>query len=394
MVRVNSVPSTVEPVSLSLMERFGQMKKQYWSDIEAEMKNTVRRFTPKGSSLVEMFEDVLDSGGKRLRAILPLVVAEALGQKPEKMIPFAAACEMLHNATLVHDDLQDGDEVRRGKPTIWKKYGEKHAIDLGDAMMYYAVLLLQRLDTTFEVREKITERFVQKTLEVIDGQEREFLLSEKENPIVKEYIRMVEGKTSALFELPMTGALELCTPSGGLSSQLGEAVRQLGVLFQIQDDVLDLYADKGRKEQGSDIREGKRSLLAVYAIERSSPERALWLQNILNKERAATTEEEVKEVTEYFRQCGAYNFALQEIDHRHQLALRAAREANDPAIYHLISELSKLFTKPIHHLLQNATPKRENTRPHKRHEKLTVSPFTPSRKLLNAPQQMSDIIMK
>ena len=135
-----------------------------------------QEITPENSSLLEECAYQLGTGGKRLRAILPLVIAQALGEDPAKLVPFGAACEMLHNATLVHDDVQDGDDERRGAPTVWKRYGLPAAINCGDAMFYYALSLLYSLEITAEQKVELSTFFMRETLKVINGQELEFAL--------------------------------------------------------------------------------------------------------------------------------------------------------------------------------------------------------------------------
>ena len=122
------------------------------------------------------------------------------------MLPFGAACEMIHNATLVHDDLQDGDELRRGRPTVWRQYGMPQAINLGDAMFYYAVLLTQHTELSPARRDALITSVLNETLRVIDGQEQEFQLKVNGRPTMQAYLSMVEGKTSGLFALPIGGA--------------------------------------------------------------------------------------------------------------------------------------------------------------------------------------------
>src|SRR5690606_5165969 len=131
---------------------------------------------------------------------------------------------------LVHDDLQDGDMVRRGRMTVWNRYGVPQAINLGDAMFYFAVLLCQRLDVPAARREAMSRRLLVETLRVIDGQEREFMMKDQEGLTLDDYFTMVEGKTSGLFALPMAGAAELCGADERQLADLAEASRHLGVL--------------------------------------------------------------------------------------------------------------------------------------------------------------------
>jgi geranylgeranyl pyrophosphate synthase len=134
-------------------ERFSALREEYLPRVMGVISEVVETSTP-GEGLQTMCAYHMETGGKRLRALLPLMVAEALGKEAASMVPFGAACEMLHNATLVHDDLQDGDRQRRGRDTVWARFGAPHAINLGDAMFYYAVLLVQRVEATAEDRER------------------------------------------------------------------------------------------------------------------------------------------------------------------------------------------------------------------------------------------------
>lgn len=317
-----------------------------------QIQRTVEATSPKQSSLVSMCAYHMQTGGKRLRAILPLVVADALEHPPEQLIPFGAACEMLHNATLVHDDLQDGDQYRRGRATVWHHYGAPQAINLGDAMFYYAVLLAQELPFPAEVRERASRRLLLETLRVIDGQEQEFALKRNPHPSVEDYVRMVEGKTSGLFSLPIAGAAEICNAPQQMIATLERASCHLGVLFQVQDDVLDLYGDKGRDTRGSDIAEGKRSILVAHALETSNEQDRTWLTNILDQGRESTTVAQIEEVIAFFRRSGSLSFAIEVLHERRHNALAALREQNHRRLYTIVESLCERILQPIGAILQ------------------------------------------
>ncbi|MFB6262683.1 MAG: polyprenyl synthetase family protein, partial [Bradymonadaceae bacterium] len=138
------------------------------------MEETIESIPEDGSPLVEMGRHHLQTGGKRLRAMLPLAVGRRLGADPDALLPFGAACELLHNATLVHDDLQDGDRTRRGESTVWSTFGSERAINLGDAMLYWPLLLIDRLDCSAATRNTLYRTTTRQTLSVIDGQDREY----------------------------------------------------------------------------------------------------------------------------------------------------------------------------------------------------------------------------
>jgi len=351
-LRINRGPVTD---SDAIRHRFRELRKAHLADIRELIDDVLREATPDRSSLTEMCAYHMESGGKRLRALLPLVVAEALGADPATLVPFGAACEMLHNATLVHDDLQDGDRLRRGVETVWHHFGVPQAINLGDAMFYYTLELVHRLQVPLGRRDAVARRVLRETLRVIDGQEREFSLRGNERITLADYFAMVEGKTSGLFALPMAGAATLCGASSQVVQGLQEAARHMGVLFQIQDDVLDLYGEKGRDSRGSDIREGKRSILVVHALEHATPERAAWLREVLDRDRGATTEEDIGRVIDLFAETGSLGFALGEIAQRRERARQVMRLLGHEQLALVVAAMCDLFLEPIQPVIARQT---------------------------------------
>lgn len=324
-----------------------RLRDEHLDSIRELITLTVARESPAESSLVEMCAYHLSTGGKRLRALLPLAVAETLGESAERLIPFGAACELLHNATLVHDDLQDGDTTRRGHDSAWVKYGDARAINLGDAMLYWTLLLVRQLDATPAERERLSTRLLRETVRVIDGQEREFLLKDADAPLERDYFRMVEGKTSGLFALPIAGAAEFCGASEVVVEALERAAGHLGVLFQIQDDVLDLYADKGREHRGTDICEGKISALVIHFLNNAPADRTRWLRGILDAPRDDVDLSQINEVAHAFEEHGSLDYALQEIERRRTLALDDETFDAHPDVATLLRGIADVFLKPI-----------------------------------------------
>jgi hydroxymethylglutaryl-CoA reductase len=341
----------------ALLTHFDVLRQRHWPAIQGLIDEVVIGCTPHESTLSMMCAYHMETGGKRLRAFLPLLVAEALSVEPEKVLALGAACEMLHNATLVHDDLQDGDLVRRGRMTVWNRFGMPQAVNLGDAMFYFSVLLCQRLEAPARQKIAMSRRLLVETLRVIDGQEKEFALKAKDETSLADYFAMVEGKTSGLFALPMAGAAELCGASEELVKGLEEASRHMGVLFQIQDDTLDLFGDKGRGEVGADIAEGKRSALVVHALNTLDAPRAKELRRILDKERTATRPEEITAAIELLSAAGSLDFALDEMRQRKATALNVPSVAAHERLHALVSGMCDLFLKPIAPLLEGSQPK-------------------------------------
>jgi geranylgeranyl pyrophosphate synthase len=164
---------------------------------------------------------------------------------------------------------------------------------------------------------------------------------------------MVEGKTSGLFSLPVAGAAALCDAAPEVIAALEIASGHLGVVFQIQDDVLDLYGDKGREQRGSDIAEGKRSLLAIHALNHADPQDAAWLRELLDRPRDQVSAADITRAIELFESCGAVRAAFDEIDRRVTAAHDHLATLNQPALTSLIDQLAQVFLAPIAQVRSN-----------------------------------------
>ena len=326
-------------------EEYRRLRGLHFPAIDRLMRDCVRQACGDNQVLREMLEYHLETGGKRLRAMAPVLVFLSRGLDPAEIYSFSACCELLHNATLVHDDLQDGDRQRRGRDTVWTRWGAAQAINAGDALFLVAQLAMERLTQDEERVGRVRRLFNRGTLDVIGGQTLEFEMKGLDRPTLESYFRMVEGKTSALFSLPLHGAAILAGATDDECSALAEASRHLGVLFQVQDDVLDLYGDKGRGEVGNDIREGKMSAMAVHALNNASPGEAFRVLEILRADRDQTGPDDVLFAIDLFATLGSLDFALDETARR----TRAASEAVSahPAFQALVEPLCQVLLAPI-----------------------------------------------
>lgn len=290
--------------------------------------------------------DHLSSGGKRLRAKLGLAAAEALGATRDAAVGWAAACELLHNATLMHDDLQDGDRVRRGRPTTWVTYGAANAINAGDLMLMLPMLAIAQAKTDDTRRWWMCEILGRQAANVIRGQVAELEMTTKADTTWDAYDKAIIGKTSALFELPVEGAAVLAGADLDEAKRVTKPFRRLGVLFQMQDDVIDLYGEKGRDQPGSDVKEGKVSALVVEHVLRHPTERE-WIVEILRRPRDETSQETVNEVIERFATTGALEGVCKRIKRDTDLAVAAPELAKYPKMQELMRELCALIVAPI-----------------------------------------------
>lgn len=278
-----------------------------WSDdhldeVEARMTElcTGARFERLGV----IAREHLATGGKRLRARLALATVQSLGADRARGVPWAAATELLHNATLVHDDIQDGDPMRRGHPAIWARHGTSQAINVGDLLLTLPYRALRLLDVDDGVRWALADALSACAEEVVRGQAAELDLLSRGRFEHDAWRDAVQGKTAALFALPVYGGARLAGLDEGAARALSDELRSIGVLFQIADDVLDLYGDKGREAPGADLREGKVSALVVEHLTLHPTDRA-WLVGLLSTSREDTPEDEVQRAISVFREHGA-----------------------------------------------------------------------------------------
>jgi len=295
-----------------------------------------------------MAKQHLATGGKRLRARLALTACEALGGASRHGIAFGAAVELLHNATLVHDDVQDGDTFRRGAPTLWAAHGTAQAINAGDFLLMLPYLAVAEVPG--HLQGGLCRALAHHAIRTVRGQMAELDLLPEERLGWRDYTEAIAGKTGALIGLPVCGAALISGASWPYAQRLSLAFERLGVLFQLQDDVLDLYGDKGRAQVGCDLFEGKVSALVVAHLERHPQDRERLL-GLLRAPRVSTRPEDVRATIVAFRQSGA----LEEVLDRISLLMHETRTCpvlrEEPALHQLALDLASLAVAPIQRLI-------------------------------------------
>lgn len=284
------------------------------ADIEAAMHRLLDRMADGAEPLaVRMCREHLATGGKRLRARLAVEACVALGGDRDQALPWAAACELIHNASLVHDDLQDGDRVRRGQEALWSRYGTEQAINAGDLMLMLPTLAVGEIDCDPGLRWELARLVAWHGARTAMGQAEEMVLRTTQCVDVERYLAAARGKTAGLFGLPVEGAAWLAGADASRARRYAAPFEDLGLVYQLVDDVVDLFGDKGREERGADVREGKISALVVLHLD-AHPEDRLWLLRVLGTPRERTTIEVVTNVTERFRSGGALAAVLDRVD--------------------------------------------------------------------------------
>ena len=263
------------------------------------------------------------SGGKRIRPALCLMTCEALGGDPARALHFALAVEVLHNMFLVHDDVEDGDRVRRDRPTVWVKYGVPNAINVGDFLLARAnsIVLASRLPSDTVLR--LMKIFSDTCEETIRGQALDIASRAAKDFDVSAYLKMAERKTGRYLVLGMVGGAIIAGASQKLVDSIWSLGRTLGPAFQIRDDIIDLTVGKGRGgEIGCDIKEGKASIMYARALETCAKADRARLLAVMAKPREKTTAKDVQWVIALYQRIGAIEFAQNCADRLVQRALR------------------------------------------------------------------------
>lgn len=239
--------------------------------------------------------------GKRLRPILCLMACEAAGGSAKAAISAAVALELVHNFSLVHDDVQDQDRERHQRPTIWALWGEPQALIVGNAFYALAcgkVLEMALLQVTPDLALRAAERLVQSSLEMLQGQYLDLEFERRIEVTPQEYLGMIALKTGALMACAMELGAMLGSGSDGLVSIFVQAGRNIGQLFQLRDDVLGIWGDSAvtGKAVYTDIWRKKKTFPVVHALQNSSKAAAKELREIYGKE--SLSEDDVRRALE------------------------------------------------------------------------------------------------
>ncbi len=256
-------------------------------------------FPSQPASLYEPSEYFLKIGGKRIRPVLCLLGNELFSDLHPDAFLAAKAVELFHNFSLVHDDMMDEANLRRGQPTVHTKYDSNTALLVGDIMVIRAYEYLQPIQSNH--LSKILGLFNQTAREVCEGQQLDMDYAKRSTVSLEEYIHMITLKTSVL----LAASLQMGAIIGGGGehncSHLYEFGKKLGIAFQIQDDYLDAFGDAAvfGKDAGGDIKQNKKTFLLIRALETANPEQLKALNALLTSDPA----DKVEQVLAIFKAC-------------------------------------------------------------------------------------------
>ncbi|MDZ7341515.1 MAG: polyprenyl synthetase family protein [candidate division KSB1 bacterium] len=287
-----------------------EARMQYYRDlVQDRLKQVVTKKQPR--SFYEPVEYIMESEGKRIRPILLLLACQAVGGDVSRALDASIAVEILHNFTLVHDDIMDQDDLRRGRPTVHKKWDVATAILVGDGLvgLAYHYLLKSKSDRI----QEIAAIFTQGIIELCEGQALDKEFESRLDIHLDEYLVMIEKKTAQLLMV----ATEIGAIIGGGTAEqqhlLREFARELGNAFQIQDDLLDMELTS-RKTFGSDIKQRKRTFLFIHALNTASAALTDKIMAIFQKDTIDVAD--ILAVRQMFDDNGTLQFARQEVAKR------------------------------------------------------------------------------
>jgi geranylgeranyl diphosphate synthase type I len=297
----------------------------------------------------QQFQPIQSKGGKRLRPLFSMLTCQAAGGNPHDALPAAAAVELIHNFSLIHDDIQDRSDTRRGRATAWTLWGEAQAINAGDAMFTLAHLALHRLTGLGLPPDRVVASYRildQANLALCLGQHLDLEFENQLDVNTGAYMTMIRGKTAALLGCAgQLGAL-VASPDSSLAERYRRVGEGLGLAFQIQDDLLGIWgqADVTGKPVADDIRRRKKSLPVVYILGRPNDPNAERLRSLYAQE--ALSEEEVAEAVAILDACETKPYAEELARQYLAMALAELETAKpDPEAGEAIQELADFLIK-------------------------------------------------
>lgn len=296
-------------------------------------------------SLYDPIDYALSAGGKRLRPALALMSADAFGRNADEAMKAAIGLEIFHNFTLLHDDVMDNSDTRRGRPSVHSKWDVNTAILSGDTMLTQATMMISEVSD--DKLRQVLDAFNAMAIRVYEGQSLDMDFESREEVTQEEYIRMIMDKTGALLGASaMIGAI-IGGASGEDVARMYEYGMMLGVAFQIQDDWLDVFGDTNTfgKPIGGDINNNKKSFLMLTGLAMDGSDGVALREAI----KLPAGETKVKAVTRLYEKMGISEICKKEIAHYCSKALAALKKVN-------ISEDDK---EPFRKLLEKLTGRKK-----------------------------------
>lgn len=296
----------------------------------------------------EMIRYQIETGGKKIRPTLVVGIHRAFGGNDSDALPFAAAVELIHNASLVHDDIQDQDEFRRGKQAAWKKYSTDQAINLGDILFTLAFEVFMKSPLEEKTKLEIVKLSMRAVSELVNGQIQEIVFRESSEVSVNDYLAMVGGKTGSLFRLASKGAFILTgNGSDNYVGDLNSLGSHLGNMFQVRDDIIDIIGLKEGRAAGRDVMEGKISVLTSISMSRLDRNEKLNLIEMLRFPREKKNKNIIAKVASIYRKTDAFREAYTIYESEREKIYSIPVMKNNARLGAFISEILDHMSLPL-----------------------------------------------
>jgi len=324
------------------------------NDLLVQIEKAVKKLSlPESPALLyEPVSYCLRNGGKRIRPYLLLLANGMCGGKTDDAMPAALAVELLHNFTLVHDDIMDQAEVRRGEPSIHAKWDESTAILSGDAMFAKSFELLNFYGENERYSKKeyfrMIQAFQQAVITVCEGQAMDLELASSKDATLDDYLQMIKGKTAALLSAALAMGGIAARSNDSKTEKLHELGNIIGIAFQIQDDLLDAVADPDKfgKTRGGDIFEGKKTYLSLLTLKNAKGTQKKELEEIFSKKNI--TEQDVELVLNIYHELGIISKTEKVVESYYNRTLELVDDFGDSFFKHELKNLLSFLKEREH----------------------------------------------
>lgn len=342
--RVDVTQAVQGPLTI---DELRSVRDKYWPDIEALLEEIVPRGDGSGS-FADIFWYQFDTGGKRVRAVIPLMVCAAMGQDPQDAVPFSAAMELLHNATLMESDADDRLRTRRGRDTAWVRYGRDQAAGCADGMLFAALACLDHLQRPAATKQRLSRLVTQGMLTVIRAQVDALRMDARRSQDDDDAIvELVRDRTGGLFALAVTGGALLAQAEESSLSLLETIGGHLGVMFQVQDELLGIVGGFSNYRRGATIIDGTAGIIMRHCLSHCSQAERAELEAIIARGHGQTTDEDIRRAIDLMRTHGSLAYGAGLFESTHTRLMADAVDLPQPGLMRLLSGIADIFLAPL-----------------------------------------------
>lgn len=321
------------------------IKNNYWIILKKQIYDTIKIIEPN-KIILKMLDYLFESPGKLIRPMLVLNLYKIFRNDELKIIPFAAAIEVLHNASLIHDDIQDYDQYRRKRLTIWKKFSINQAINFGDFLFALAFEIINQSKYKGKIKLKLIKLLTQTVYNLVKGQtadisSRDFTCSSFLT--LENYYHIIKGKTGSIFDLIFNGIIILTNINKKDYNDFIKIGDSLGKIYQINDDIIDFIGIKDNRIKGSEIISGNYSILTILAyknLNKNEKQSFLKLLKIKTKNK-----NQMKNIIEYYKKSNSLTDAVNILNSEINKLSSNKLLQNSKELMHLIKTILNILSK-------------------------------------------------